>query len=170
MSKYLGNYLGPSTRSPNFSIEMPYLFIIKIKVKVNSIKVNSIFGAGWDTRNPCHNFNTQGPAVRILGLRVAILKSKGASSRVLGVRALCPRVPDSRVPSLRVPSSQVLDFNVSGSQGPGSRVSGSQGPRSQVQILDYAQTLMSTFQRGEINISQINIHFTQTYFPPLFIF
>ena len=64
-------------------------------------------------------FNSQGPALRILGLRVAIFKSQG-----LIFRLPCPRVP---VPGSRVPGSQSL-----GSQGPGS-----QGPRSRVSDPDF---------------------------------
>ena len=58
----------------------------------------------WNLR---HKFNSQGPSLRILGLRVAISKSQGPISRFLGVR---------------VPESQGLGFQNPGSQG--LRVSG----------------------------------------------
>ena len=92
---------------------MPQLFIIKICF---AIKVNSICGAGRDTWNLRHKFDSEGPALRILGLRVAISKSQGPISRVL-----CVRVPvlGSRVPELRVSGSWDLR-----SQGPRSPVSG----------------------------------------------
>ena len=83
MSKYFGKCFGPSTRAPKFLTQMPYLFIIKICF---TIKVNSICGAGRDTRNLCHKFNPQGPSARILGVRFASPKSKEPSCRVLGVR------------------------------------------------------------------------------------
>ena len=37
-----------------------------------TIEINSICGVGQDTWNLRHKFNYQGPALRILGLRVAI--------------------------------------------------------------------------------------------------
>ena len=83
---------------------------------------------GQDTWNLRHKFNYQGPALRILGLRVALLKSW-----VLGSQS--PRVLGSRV----------LGSQGSGPQGSGSLVSGCRvsglrvsGPGSQVLILDYA--------------------------------
>ena len=60
---------------------------------------------GQDTRNLRHKFNYQGPALKILGLRVAIFKSQGPIFRFLGVRvpeSQSPRVPGSRVPGVRV--------------------------------------------------------------------
>ena len=119
MSKYFGTCFGPSTRELSLSTQMPQLFIIKICF---TIKFNSIYGVGRDTRNLCHKFNSQGPYLRILGLRVASPKSQGPSSRVLGVR----------VPCLRVTESWVSGSRVSGSQGPRS-----QGPRSRVSGLDF---------------------------------
>ena len=133
---------------PKFSTRMPYLFIIKICV---TIKVNSICGAGRDTRNLCHKFNSQGPALRILDLRVANSKSQGSSSGVLGVRVPVPgswvsesrvigswstssQIPESLVPGPRVPGSRVSMSQELGSQCPrvpGLRVSGLQGSRSQ---------------------------------------
>ena len=114
MSKYFGKCFGPSTRAPKFSNQMPWLFIIKI------------CGAGRETRNLCHKFNSQGPALRILGLRVASLKSQGPSSRVLGVRVPYPRVtvprcqgPVSQSPRVPVPGSQGSKVAGHGSQGPG---------------------------------------------------
>ena len=73
-------------------------------------------------------FNFHSPALRILGLRLAISKSQGPIS---GSSSLvpCPRVPGTRIPGVRVPGSRVA-----GSWGPGSQVSG-----SQVLILDYVQ-------------------------------
>ena len=132
---------------PKFSTQMPYLFIIKIRF---TIKVNSICDAGRDTRNLCHKFISQSPALRILGLRVANPKSQGPSSGVLGVRVSCLRVlefqvPESRVlvPGLRVPESRVSVSHGPGSQCPrvpGLRASGSRvpGPGSQVLIVDCA--------------------------------
>ena len=125
------------------------MFIINICF---TIKVDSIYGAGPDTRNPCHKFNSQGPALRILDLRVSIPKPQRPSCRVLGVRASCPRVP--------VPRSWVSGFQSPESQGltvPQSRVSGFQGlrvlvsnlrvkdPGSQVLILDCAFTYIYIF-------------------------
>ena len=107
---------------------MPQLFIIKICF---TIKINSVCSVGQDTWNLRHKFNSQGHALRILGLRVTIANSQGLISRVLGVRVQCSRVPTPRVPGLRVSGSWV-----SGSWGPGSQVS---GPGSQVLILDYAE-------------------------------
>ena len=104
---------------------MPQLFIIKISL---TIKVNSICRTGQDTWNLRHKFNSKDPAVRVLGLGVAISKFQGPISRFLGVR-----VPESQDPRFQSPGSQVL------------RVLGSQisdlsvlGPGSQVLILDYA--------------------------------
>ena len=77
-----------------------------------------------DTWNLRHKFNFQGPALRILGLGVAISKSQGPISRVLGVKVPCPRVP--------VPGSQDP-----GSQGPGVPGLRFQGPRSQVSGPDF---------------------------------
>ena len=108
---------------PKFSTQMP--FIIKICF---TIKVNSICSAGRDTRNLRHKLNSQGTALRILGLSVTSCKSQGPNSRVLGVR----------VPCLRVPESRVSVSQVSGSQDPGSQGLRVSGPGSQVLILDYA--------------------------------
>ena len=109
MSKYFGEYFGPSTRRPYFSTQMPQLFVIKICF---TFKINTIYGTGQDTRNLCNKFNYQGSAIRILYLTVASPKSKDASSRVLSVTAPCPRIKilgslvlGSRVPGLRVPGS-----------------------------------------------------------------
>ena len=130
---------------------MPKLFIIKICF---TIEINSSCGAGQDTWNLRHKFNSQGPALRILGLRVAISNSQGTISRVLGVRVPCPRFPvrgswvsgsqSTRVPGSRLPESRVSGSRVSGSGVPGlrilrSRVSGLTVPcpGSQVLILDY---------------------------------
>ena len=89
----------------------------------------------WDLR---HKFNSEGPALRILGLRVAIFKFQGPISRFLGVR-----VPESQGHEFQSPGSQVL--RVLGSQVSVLRVLGSQvsglripGTGSQVLILDYA--------------------------------
>ena len=102
---------------------MPQLFIIKICF---AIKVNSICGAGRDTWNLRHKFHSQGSALRILGLRVAISMFQRPISRAVSER------PSSRVPCFWVP---------------GSRVSGSwdlrsQGPGSQVLIFDYSKKLI----------------------------
>ena len=90
MSKYFGKCFGPSTRAPKFLTQMTSFFIIKICF---TIKVNSICGAGRDTLNLRHKFNSQGPALRILGLRVAISKFQGPISRVLGVKVPCLKLP-----------------------------------------------------------------------------
>ena len=86
------------------------------------IKISAICGAGQDTRNLCHKFNSQGP-----------------SSRVLGVRVLCPRVPESY--GLRVlvlgPRIPGLRSHDSGPQSSWPQGFGSQGLESQVLILDY---------------------------------
>ena len=106
-------------------LKCPSSFFIEICF---TIKVNSICGTGQDTWNLHHKFNSQGSALRILGLRVTISKSQGPISRVLGVRVPCPRVP---VPGLWESGSWVSGSQgprVSGSRGPGSKVSGSQVP------------------------------------------
>ena len=109
-----------------------------------TIKVNSICGAGRNTRNLCPKFSSQGLALKTLSLRVAISKSQGPSSGILDVRVPVPgswvsgslvsgsqssRIQGTRVPGPSVPSSRVSESRVSRSQGP--------GPRSQVLILDY---------------------------------
>ena len=94
---------GPSTRASKFLTQMPQPIICF------TIKVNSICGAGRDTWNLRHKFNSQGPALRILGLRVAISKAQGPISRVL-----CVRVPGSWVSESRVSGSLVLGSLVSG--------------------------------------------------------
>ena len=111
MSKYFGKFFGPSTRAPKFLTQLPNFLLSKF---ASQFKVNSICVAGRDTWNLHHKFNSQGPALRILGLRVAISKSQRPISRFLGVR---------------VPVSQGLGFQSPGSQGLG----------SQVLILDYAR-------------------------------
>ena len=83
MSKYFGKCFGPFTRASKFLTKMPLLFVIKICF---TIKVNSVCGAGRDAKNLCHKFNSQGPALRILGVKVAIPKFQGPIFRVLGVR------------------------------------------------------------------------------------
>ena len=107
MSKYFGKCFGPSTPAPKFSTQMPYFLIIKICF---TIKVNSICGAGRDTRNLCHKFSSQGPALRILGLRFTSLKSQGSSFRALVVKVPCPgfQGPSSQSPWSRVSGSQRL--------------------------------------------------------------
>ena len=65
--------------------------------------MNAICGAGQDTWNLHHKFNSQGPALRILGPRVAIPNSNGRVSRVPA-----PRVPVLKVSGSRSPGSQVL--------------------------------------------------------------
>ena len=139
MPKYVGKYFGPSTPAPKFLTQMSKLFTIKFCL---IIKVNTICSVGQDTRNLSHKFNSQASALRILGVKVASLKSQGPSSRVLGVKAPCPRVlvPVSQVSGSRVPvyqSPKVSDPR-SRDQSPRSRVSGSRisdlrflGPGSQ---------------------------------------
>ena len=109
--EYFGKCFGLFTGASNFLTEMSQLFIIKICF---TIKVNSICGTGRDTWNLRHNVNAQGPVLRILGLRVAISKSQGLISIVLGVRVSCPRVPGPRVPGLRVSGSRVSGLRVLG--------------------------------------------------------
>ena len=116
MSKYFGKFFGPSTRAPKFLTQLPNFLLSKF---ASQFKVNSICVAGRDTWNLHHKFNSQGPALRILGLRVAISKSHRPISRVLGIRVLCSRVP--------VPGSCVWGSCVPGSQNPrvlGPRVPG----------------------------------------------
>ena len=110
MPKYLGKCFGPSTRVPRFSTQMPWLFIIKICFTIKAWRklIQSVVRVG--ILGMCHKFSSQGPALRILGLRVASLKSRRPSSRVLSVRVPVPGfwVPVLRVSSLRVSGSQVL--------------------------------------------------------------
>ena len=94
-------------------------FVIKICF---TIKINSICGAGQDSWNLSNKFNLQGPALRVLGFRVAISNSQGPVSRFLGVRAPCSRVPESQGP---------------GSKSPRSQTPRSQGSRSQVSVSDF---------------------------------
>ena len=121
----------PSARASKFSTQMHQLFIIKI---CYTIKVNSICGASQDTRSLHHKFNSQGPALRFLGVTVP-----------------CPRVPvpGSWMSGSSVPGSQNQRFPGPRVSGPWSQDLGSQGPRpqgqgshgldpgSQVLILDY---------------------------------
>ena len=104
MSKYFGKCFGLFTRASKFLNQMPKLFIIKICF---SIKVYSICGVGWDTWNLRHKFNSQGSALRVLGLRVEIFKSQGPISRVM-----CVRIP---VPGSWASASFVPESGVSGS-------------------------------------------------------
>ena len=123
MSKYFGKCFGPFTRASKFLTKMPLLFVIKICF---TIKVNSVCGAGRDTKNLCHKFNSQGPALRILGVKVAIPKFQGPIFRVLGVRVTWPRVSESQVlgpesQGLRVPGLRARGLR---SQDPWPWVSG----------------------------------------------
>ena len=79
MSKYFGKCFGTSTRAPTILTKMPQLFVIKICF---TIKVNLVCGVSRDTMNLRQKFNSHGPALKILGLRVAIPKSQGPISRV----------------------------------------------------------------------------------------
>ena len=79
MSKYFGKCFGTSTRAPTILTKMPQLFVTKTCF---TIKVNSVCGASRDTRNLRQKFNSQGPALKILDLRVAISKFQGPISRV----------------------------------------------------------------------------------------
>ena len=122
-----------------FDLDALQLFVIKICF---TIEINSICRAGQGT----YKFNSQGTALRFLGLRVAISNSQGPISKVPGVRVPCPRIPvrgsfvsGSRVPgsqSPRVPTPRVSGLRVSGSRVSGLRVL---GPRSQFLILDCAK-------------------------------
>ena len=127
MSKYFGKCFDPSSRAPKSLTLMPQLFIIKICF---TIKVNSICRAGY--LESASQVKSQGPAVRILCCRVAIPKSQGPISRVLGVRVPCSRVP---VPGSWVSGSRVLGSrspSVSGPKVPGFRVLGLRVPGSWV--------------------------------------
>ena len=110
-------YVDLSTRAPKFSTQVPWFFIIKICF---AIKVNAICGAGKllvsGYQESVSQVQLSGSCVRILGLRVASPKSQVLRSRVPGVRVLCPRVPDSKVPGSQ--------FRGPRPQDPGSRVSG----------------------------------------------
>ena len=77
---------------------------------------------GQDTWNLSQKFNSQAPALCILGLRAAISKSQGPISRLVGVR---------------VQESQGLGFQSPGSQGLRVLVQRSQGPRSRVSCPDF---------------------------------
>ena len=109
------------------------------------IKVSRICGAGRDTKNLCHKFSSQGPALRILCFRVTCPKFQGLSSRVLRVKVPYPRVPvpESCVsgycaqdPRVAGPMVQVLGLRVSGLRVPvrvpGLRIPGSWVPESWV--------------------------------------
>ena len=110
MSKYFGNFLVHLLEPLSFRLRCISFLLSKLCF---IIKVSTIYGVGRDTKNPCHNFNSQGLALRILGFRVICPRFQGPISRVLCVRVPCPRFPES--------------------QG-----HGSQGLGSQVLILDYA--------------------------------
>ena len=91
---------------------------------------------GQDTWNLRHKFNSQGPALRILGLRVAISNFQGP-----GCQGLMSQSPSSRVLGVRVPYSRVPDSQGNGSQslkvlGPGVPGLSVSSPGSQVLILD----------------------------------
>ena len=106
--------------------------------KLIFFKVNSVCGAGRDTCNLRHRFKSQGLALSILGLRIAIPKSQGLISEVLSLGVPFPRVPDPRVSGSRVSGFQglrVLGVRV--------RVSGLRvpGPGSHVLILDFANEI-----------------------------
>ena len=106
MSKYFAKCFGPShlLEHLSFRLRCPSFILSKF-----ASQINSICGAGQDIRNLCHKFNSQGPALRVLGLRVASPKSQGSSSRVLVVLVLV--VPGSWVSgyqSPRVPGPKVL--------------------------------------------------------------
>ena len=113
-------------------------FVIKICF---TTKINSICGAGQDSWNLSNKFNFQGPALRILGLRVAISNSQGLVSRFLGVRTPCSRVPESQGLGSKSPGSQTPR-----SQGPGVSDLRVPGLRSQFLILNYAV--------GKVNFSE----------------
>ena len=115
MSKNFGKCFDLFTWASKFLTQMPQLFIIKICF---AIKVNSICGAGRDTWNLRHKFHSQGSALRILGLRVAISMFQRPISRAVSER------PSSRVPCFWVPGSRVSGSWDLRSQGPRSRVSG----------------------------------------------
>ena len=102
MSKYFGKCFGPSTLAPepSFWLRCPS-FCFKICF---TIKVNSVCGTGQDTWNLRRKFNSQGLALRILGLRVAISKSQGPISKVIGIRVPCP---SSRALGVRVSGSRI---------------------------------------------------------------
>ena len=105
---------------------MPYLFIIKICF---TIKVNSICGAGRDTRNLCHKFSYKGSALRIFGsqrhksqfqgIQFQGPGCQGLMSQVLGCQG--PRFPGYRVSEFWVSRSQ--GFQVSGLRVPGLKLS-----------------------------------------------
>ena len=61
-------------QAPKFLNQIPLLFIIKICF---TIKVNTICGAGRDTRNLCRKFGSQGLALKILSPRVAYPRPQG---------------------------------------------------------------------------------------------
>ena len=117
-----------------FDLDALQLFVIKICF---TIEINSICRAGQGT----YKFNSQGTALRFLGLRVAISNSQGPISKVPGVRVPCPRIPVrgsfvSGSQSPRVPTPGASGLRVSGSRVSGLRVL---GPRSQFLILDCAK-------------------------------
>ena len=99
MLQYFGKCFGLSTRAPTFLTKMPQLFVIKICF---TIKVNSVCGASRDTRNLCQEFNSQGPALKIRGVRVAIPKFQRPISRVPESQGSSSESQDLRIPGLRV--------------------------------------------------------------------
>ena len=127
--EYFGKCFGLFTRASNFLTQMPQLFIIKICFKLKLIQ-----SVVRDTWNLCRKFNSQGPTLRILGLRVAISKSQGPISRVLGVRIPVPWSwksgscdPESRFSGSADPGSRsprVLGLRILGSQVSWSQVPG----------------------------------------------
>ena len=89
------------------------------------IKVNIICGVGWDTANLCHKFNSQGPVLRILGVRVTCLWVSG--SHVSGSQFQSPGCQGTASQSPIITRSWIPK---SQSWVSGSRVSGSPGHRS----------------------------------------
>ena len=118
------------------------------------IKVSTIYGAGRDTTNPCHKFNSQGLALRILGLMVICPKFQGPISRVLCVRVPCPRFPESQSHG-----SQGLR---PGSQGPGSQVSGPDFRLCQLQ--EHLNFSKHFYACSTIMMSQVQKIFIQSHF------
>ena len=105
----------------SFRLRCPGLLLSKLWF---IIKVSTICGAGQDTINLCHKFNSQGLDLGILGFRVTCPKFQEHS-----VRVPCPRVP--------VPESWVSWYRVPGPKVPRSQVSGSRVSESWVSGPDF---------------------------------
>ena len=101
----LANVLVLLLEHPSFRLICPSILLSKFASQLKLIQ--SVVRVGIS-----HKFNSQGPALRILSLRIASHNSKGSSSRVIGVRVSCPRVLIPRSYGPKVPGLRVLNVHI----------------------------------------------------------